>query len=161
MAEQTYTLREANALVPWLSLLFAETRRYLEELEQLRGASKRRRASSIPGVVLAAGHRGEVILTPPEEVERMRVLEAEIKSRMDAARMLGLLVRRVDGLVDIPARVHGRAAFFCWRFGEPEISHWHGKSEDDLARRPLSGLASAVPISFAQSPLTSDIDIVM
>jgi hypothetical protein len=141
MNDRPFTLREANALIPWLNGLFGETRRYLEELHQLRSVARAagRRSSSV---------RGPLRPETPEigvEEQRLRALEEAIKARIEAATALGLQVRRVDGLVDIPTRIDGRPAYLCWRFGEERVTHWHEVSEDDLARQPLPGLAAARP----------------
>jgi hypothetical protein len=152
MNETPFSLREANALIPWLNGVFAETRRYVEELHLLRSVMRAagRRAS---GVRVHHAPQGGAELGAEER--RLLELEEGIKARVEAARAAGLLVRRVDGLVDIPAMVDGRPAYFCWRFGEERITHWHASSDDDLARQPLPGLAAArtsARSSFAGEP---------
>jgi hypothetical protein len=124
MHPRTFTVAQANALIPWLDSLFTETRSAVEELHVLRMANARVR-----------GEAG--VAVEPKENDRMRELEAQIRRRLEEASALGIEVRRVDGLVDFPGWIEGQLVYLCWKYGESEVTHYHPTSEGFMGRRPL------------------------
>ena len=44
------------------------------------------------------------------------------------------------GVVDFPARDHGREIRLCWRWGERGVAWWHEADEGCAERRPLATL---------------------
>lgn len=123
MHPRTFTVAQANALIPWLDSLFSETRKAVEELHLIRMS----RARIDP--------RGAV--TESKDEGRLRELEAQIRRRLEEAASLGIEVRRVDGLVDFPGWIDGQLVYLCWKYGESEITHYHYTSEGFTGRRPL------------------------
>ena len=124
MHPRTFTVAQANALIPWLDTLFSETRKAVEELHLLRMSAARAR--------MDAGGAVE-----PQNEGRMRELEAQIRRRLQEATSFGIEVRRVDGLVDFPGWIDGQLVYLCWKLGESEITHYHPTSEGFMGRRPL------------------------
>jgi hypothetical protein len=67
--------------------------------------------------------------------ERSKV-EQLLNAAVSELKDLGLnLVDAVQGQVDIPTRINGRAAAFCWRYGEDGLGYWHYAGESQM--RPL------------------------
>lgn len=126
MHPRTFTVAQANALIPWLDSLFEATRRCVDELHVLRlEADKKKRVDGFGRV------------EPSDAQLRIRELEEEIRRRLEEASSLGLEVRRVDGLVDFPGWLDGQLVYLCWKYGEAEIGHYHPTSEGFMGRRPL------------------------
>jgi hypothetical protein len=125
MHPRTFTVAQANALIPWLDSLFGETRKAVEELHLLRVSAARARMDAGGGTVQT------------EEADRMRELETQIRRHLEEATSLGIEVRRVDGLVDFPGWIDGQLVYLCWRYGEQEVTHYHPTSEGFTGRRPL------------------------
>ena len=125
MHPRTFTVAQANALIPWLDSLFSETRRAVEELHLLRMSHARARLDAQGG------------MAEPKDAGRMRELEAQIRRRLEEATSLGIEVRRVDGLVDFPGWIDGQLVYLCWKYGESEITHYHATSEGFSGRRAL------------------------
>ena len=125
MHPRTFTVAQANALIPWLDTLFTETRQAVEELHLLRISAARARLD-------AQGGSSE-----QPDAGRMRELEAQIRRHLEEATSLGIEVRRVDGLVDFPGWIDGQLVYLCWKYGESEITHYHPTSEGFMGRRPL------------------------
>src|SRR5688572_8518416 len=125
MHPRTFTVAQANALIPWLDSVFSETRKAVEELHLLRMAAARARMDA-GGAAVESQDEG-----------RMRELEAQIRRRLEEATSFGIEVRRVDGLVDFPGWIDGQLVYFCWKYGESEITHYHPTSEGFMGRRPL------------------------
>jgi hypothetical protein len=42
------------------------------------------------------------------------------------------------GLVDFPARLHGREVCLCWKLGEPGIETWHDVHAGFAGRQPIA-----------------------
>lgn len=126
MHPRTFTVAQANALIPWLDSLFEATRRCVDELHVLRLEADRKKRVDGFGRV-----------EPSDAQLRIRELEEEIRRRLEEASALGLEVRRVDGLVDFPGWLDGQLVYLCWKYGETEIGHYHPTSEGFMGRRPL------------------------
>lgn len=124
MMARIFTKAEAQQLVPILTELFAETRVLVEELLALRQ----------DGLTLSIN--GSVIVDEDSSF-RIQQLSALVQSRLQLVTAMGLEVRRVDGLVDIPALVQGEEGYYCWRFGEREIGYWHRADEGCTDRRSV------------------------
>ncbi len=126
MAHKSFTVGEANALVPALTQTFREidAHKYqireagkkIEVLELLWGAALRDPAN-------------------PDHAEFMKLRETVDRSLRGIQRSiqegvvaLGLRLPMggiEDGLVDIPTTYDGRWVYLCWHVGEREITHWH------------------------------------
>lgn len=133
MLRRTFTLAQANALVPWLNEQFSETRQLAKELRALR--MEIREGEHVRSLEL--GGRMVIVEPSKELLGRVGAVEDEIKAKLEEAIALGLEVRRVDGLVDFPAWLDGQMIFLCWRFGETEVSFWHPTTKGSDHRRPL------------------------
>ena len=108
MVPRTFTVSQANALVPWLTVVFTEVRAYVDEL------LSRRRYSSQSGKV-----------TDTIAEDRIHQLEARIRILLEEVTAMGLEVRRVDGMVDFPSWRGDEMVYLCWQLGEARILHWH------------------------------------
>lgn len=129
-----FSLDEANALVPTLHRLMRRQmlrqqhlQEALEQLHELTGQLPRELAvlmDDSPDVVSLKTEIGELM----DEVDRGW---SEVHS-------LGGVVKdpRI-GLIDFYGRVDGRLVFFCWRFGEESIAHYHEIDEGFGGRKPL------------------------
>lgn len=124
VGHKTFTVAEADALIPWLSAVFTEVRADVDELLarcSWEGASRSDYAAE------KVGDRDGRIL---ELKERIQSLLHEVDN-------LGIEVRRVDGMVDFPAWRSGELIYLCWRLGEDRIQHWHSTHTGWPERRQL------------------------
>ncbi|HEX5749881.1 MAG TPA: DUF2203 domain-containing protein [Archangium sp.] len=120
-----FGVEEANRLIPLLTRTFTGVRPFVErvhalvrELDELQaaGAGPERTAP-------LRGERDALIDTIQNELEQFQELGVEIKA--------------ADGLVDFRALKGGRPVYLCWRFGEPEVSHWHELEGGFAGRQPI------------------------
>lgn len=130
MLRKTFTVAQANALVPWLQQEFEVTRRLTSQIRDLRAEL----AAPIP---MEAGQGGGLADAKQETLGRIAKLEREVRERLETIAGLGIEVRRADGLVDFPAWIEGQMVYLCWRFGEAELTHWHATTKGYDSRRPL------------------------
>ncbi|HYO64988.1 MAG TPA: DUF2203 domain-containing protein [Archangium sp.] len=120
-----FGVEEANRLIPLLTRTFTLVRPFVErvhalvrELDELQEA-----AASPERTAPLRGERDALIDSIQDELEQFQDLGVEIKA--------------ADGLVDFRALKAGRPVYLCWRFGEPEVSHWHELEGGFAGRQPI------------------------
>lgn len=133
MADRTFTLDEAQTLLPILESLLRqamEAKKTIEEVDTEFQEMAHRvflNGGTLLNVVHLARRKGE----RERSIQRIKDAMAEI----DAA---GVQVKDLDmGLLDFPCRVEGEILLLCWKMGEPKIAHWHSTSEGFSARKPI------------------------
>ena len=134
MADRTFTLDEAQTLVPVLESLLKtaiEGKKYADRIEQeFKAVSSRvflNGRSLLHVAQLAARKKRE----RERQVQKVKDALAEIEAT-------GVLVKDLDiGLLDFPCNVEGRTILLCWKLGEKSIAHWHGTDEGYRYRKPI------------------------
>ncbi|HSA93878.1 MAG TPA: DUF2203 domain-containing protein [Terriglobales bacterium] len=133
MAERTFTLDEAQQLLPMLEPLLdaaVHNKKQVEEIDsELQALGHRISASG--GMLLQIGHWAE------RRAQRDAALESvqQTLSEIDA---LGVQVKDLDtGLLDFPCQVGDSVILLCWKLGEKKIAHWHGPTEGFIGRKPI------------------------
>ena len=133
MADRTFTLEEAQTLLPVLESLLRtaiDGKKLIEAVDaELQELAHRvfLRGGILVNVVQMAGRKAEREKT----IQRVKDALAEI----DAT---GVQVKDLDiGLLDFPCEVDGRTLLLCWKLGEKGITHWHGVSEGFAGRKPI------------------------
>jgi hypothetical protein len=130
---KTFTLEEANALLPIVESLLGQAITAKEEAERLEAEvqSLRQRIFLSGGMTVdisgVARNRAEV------EVHVQKAKEA--LSEIDS---IGVQVKDLDdGLLDFPCRIEGELVLLCWRRGEARIEYWHTLEAGFRGRQPL------------------------
>ena len=122
MGSGTYTVEEANALLPYLAPTLVELRQKLETSKEIEEAMARAAAGN--GWSAKRERWARTLARVGELVDRIEEWEIE--------------VRDLDrGIVDFPADIGGQEAYLCWRLGEPTVAHWHRRDEGFASRRSL------------------------
>ncbi len=124
----TFTVDHANNMLPLVQRIVGDI---VEHTKSWRSLTHQFESSSMlspgPNAELDSLKRqiGEVV----RELERFR---AELEE-------LGVELKDYDiGLVDFPGELEGREVYLCWRFGEPEVGHWHDRDVGYAGPRPLT-----------------------
>lgn len=131
-----FTVEEANALLPHLTLLFGairpevgKARRLAQQLEEL-------------GFEVPEQGPLQVNREAPAPVQS---LQDELKSSFDhmAAVLqqiteLGVEVKSAEGLIDFRSRRNGAVVYLCWRYGEDEVTYWHDLGTGFSSRAPIA-----------------------
>jgi hypothetical protein len=130
-----FTVEEANAFIPALQVVFGrieklrlEVVRLVEELEQM-GDQPNLSSGVVPDD-----------LAEPIKLRRRKVLAAlaEIRQLVAELESHGLVVKKLDGLVEFRSRRGQRPVFLCWRRGETHVDHWHELwAESEGQRQPI------------------------
>ena len=133
MSERTFTLEEAQGLLPVLESLLK------------RALESKRLVEAIDGEFQDLSHRifleGGILL----RVGQWSARKAEREKATQAARdslaeidAIGVQVKDLDiGLLDFPCRVGEQIILLCWKLGETHIAHWHGTEEGFAGRKPI------------------------
>jgi len=133
MANRTFTLQEAQTLLPVLESLLKSAmqgKSIIEAVDQ-EFQQVQSRVFLHGGSFLNIGYLKKRKAEREKAVQRVKDAVAEI----DAT---GVQVKDLDfGLVDFPAEKYGEDVMLCWRYGEPEVSFWHKHNEGYNSRKPL------------------------
>jgi hypothetical protein len=133
MSSRTFTLDEAQSLVPVLeSLLRAsiQGKKFIEEID----AEMQQIAHQ---VFLKGGMLLNVVQLARRKAEREKALQ-RVKDALAEIDATGVQVKDLDiGLLDFPCEVEGSIILLCWKLGEKKITHWHTVSDGFAGRKPI------------------------
>lgn len=130
---KTFTLEEANALLPVVESLLEQAIAAKEEAERLEGEVQSLRQR----IFLSGGMTVDIasIARNRAEVEAQVQKAKEVLAEIDA---IGVQVKDLDtGLLDFPCRIDGDLVLLCWRRGERRIEFWHTLEAGFRGRQPL------------------------
>jgi hypothetical protein len=133
MSDRTFTLDEAQALLPVLESLLRtvmNAKKLMVQVEAEQQALARR-------VFLNGGTYLDVVPLARRKAERMRA-EQRAKDALAEIDSIGVQVKDLDiGLLDFPCEVDGRIVLLCWKLGEKSITYWHDTQEGFAGRKPI------------------------
>ncbi len=122
---KTFTLQEANALIPQINQLLEE----LIEMRQQIVAT----GPNLESVLRHAGGNGG----NKASGEYVLLLQ-RFNTALGMLQDLGCELKDLDqGLIDFPSYREGQLVFLCWKRGEPRISFWHDLESGFAGRQPL------------------------
>ena len=133
MADRTFTLDEAQSLLPVLeSLLRAaiHAKKIIDEADAEQQALQHR-------VFLNGGMFLDIVPLARRKAERAKA-EQRAKDALAEIDSIGVQVKDLNiGLLDFPCEVEGQIILLCWKLGEKAITHWHGLQEGFAGRKPI------------------------
>jgi hypothetical protein len=133
MSDRTFTLDEAQSLLPVLESLLRsaiDAKKMMEEVDgEMQSLSQR--------IFLNGGTRVDVVVTAHRKAQRAKA-EQRAKDALAEIDSIGVQVKDLDiGLLDFPCEVDGQVVLLCWKVGETAITHWHGTEEGFAGRKPI------------------------
>jgi len=133
MADRTFTLAEAQTLLPVLESLLRtaiDGKKLIESVDtELQELAHR--------VFLQGGLLVDIVSLARRKAEREKSIQ-RVKDALAEIDAAGVQVKDLDmGLLDFPCEVEGRTVLLCWKLGEKIITHWHGVSEGFAGRKPI------------------------
>jgi len=133
MSERTFTLDEAQTLLPVLESLLRtaiSAKTLIEKVDAEMQALHHR-------VFLNGGMFLDIVPLARRKAERMKA-EQRAKDAVAEIDSIGVQVKDLDiGLLDFPCVVEGQIVLLCWKLGEKSITHWHGTQEGFAGRKPI------------------------
>jgi len=140
MSDRTFTLDEAQSLLPVLESLLRtamNAKKLMEQVEAEQQALAHR-------VFLNGGTYLDVVPLARRKAERAKA-EHKAKDALAEIDSIGVQVKDLDiGLLDFPCLVDGRTVLLCWKLGEKSITHWHGTDEGFAGRKPIDERISRI-----------------
>jgi len=133
MADRTFTLEEAQLLLPVLESLLrtAIDGKKLIEAVDAEFQALANRVFQSGGLLVNVVHMAERKAEREKAIPRVKDALAEI----DAT---GVQVKDLNiGLLDFPCKVEGQTVLLCWKLGELGITHWHDETEGFAGRKPI------------------------
>lgn len=122
---KTFTLEEANQLIPRLSHL-------LDELIEIRDQLAREGVQLHSLLQRASGNGGN------QHSNAYYLLLERFNAHLSELEALGCELKDLDqGLVDFPTYRDGKLVYLCWRRGEDRIRYWHTLDAGFAGRQPL------------------------
>lgn len=133
MSERTFTLGEAQSLLPVLETLLRtsiEGKKLIEAVDaEFQELAHR--------VFLRGGLYVNILQVTRRKAEREKAIQ-RVKDAMAEIDAMGVQVKDLDiGLLDFPCEVDGQIILLCWKLGEAGITHWHGTDEGFAGRKPI------------------------
>lgn len=133
MSERTFTLDEAQSLLPVLESLLRtaiDAKEFIEKTNAEQQALHHR-------IFLNGGMFLDVLPLVRRKAERLKA-EQRAKDAIAEIDSIGVQVKDLDiGLLDFPCLVEGQTVLLCWKLGEKSITHWHGTQEGFAGRKPI------------------------
>jgi hypothetical protein len=133
MADRTFTLDEAQSLLPVLESLLRtaiNAKKVIDEVDGEQQALQHR-------VFLNGGMFLDIVPLARRKAERAKA-EQRAKDALAEIDSIGVQVKDLDiGLLDFPCEVEGQVILLCWKLGEKAITHWHGVQEGFAGRKPI------------------------
>jgi hypothetical protein len=131
MPEKTFTVEEAEALIPKLepivSSIMEHKRSAFKLSEELSSLQKKAKSSG--------GVEASALINKQTEIEFLIEIITEGLTEIEK---LGAHPKDLDiGLVDFPATIDGETVLLCWRYGEKSIDYYHGYDEGFAGRKSL------------------------
>ncbi len=133
MSDRTFTLDEAQALLPVLESLL----RAAIDSKKLIEAVDAEFQEVAHHVFLNGGTHLDILKLARRKAEREKAVQ-RVKDSLAEIDATGVQVKDLDmGLLDFPCEVEGRTVLLCWKLGEKDITHWHSVSEGFAGRKPI------------------------
>ena len=133
MANRTFTLAEAQKLLPILDGLLrkaTEARKRCEQIDARFQEVNQR-------VLMHGGMLLDIVPLARLRAERDK-LNQTITDTLAEIAATGVQVKDLDiGLLDFPCVVEGKVVLLCWKLGEETIAHWHGVDEGFSGRKRI------------------------
>lgn len=133
MADRTFTLDEAQSLLPVLQSLLRtaiNAKKVVDEADAEQQALQHR-------VFLNGGMFLDIVPLARRKGERVKA-EQRAKDALAEIDSIGVQVKDLNiGLLDFPCEVEGQIILLCWKLGEKAITHWHGLQEGFAGRKPI------------------------
>ena len=131
--ERTFTLSEAESLLPVLESLLRSAMQAKALIEQVDGELEALKSR----IFVNGGTFVNVLAVSRRKDEREKAIQRakDAVAEIDAA---GVQVKDLDtGLLDFPCMVGDEIILLCWKLGEQGITHWHNTTEGFAGRKPI------------------------
>src|SRR5215470_12485245 len=133
MSSRTFTLDEAQQLLPILESLLKQAISSKSVIEEIDGELQ----EMAHRIFLNGGTLVRVVAVARRKAEREKAIR-RLKDALAEIDATGVQVKDLDiGLLDFPCKVEGEIILLCWKLGETKIEHWHSTTDGFAGRKPI------------------------
>lgn len=134
---KTFTLAEAQMLLPVLEALLTRAQEGTARVAELEGEMERLNQR----IFLSGGMHVKVADAARRRAERDKAAQA-VKGAVEEMESIGVRVHDLaGGMLDFPCLVNGQTVLLCWRLGEGAVRFWHGEEQGaGEQRKPVDDL---------------------
>jgi hypothetical protein len=133
MPEKTFTLEEAQSLLPVLESLLRQAIEGKKQAEAIDAEFQ----EIAHRVFLNGGTFLKIVPLAKRRADRDKAVQT-VKDAITEISSIGVQVKDLDmGLLDFPCVVDGQIILLCWKLGEKAIEYWHGLEEGYAGRKPI------------------------
>jgi hypothetical protein len=127
-ARRTYTIDEANALIPEVRAVLLQLAVQQRRLDESHAEMHRQLdANGDPDSAAAAGR---------QEAETADIREG-MRTLLQHLSEMAVELRDLEmGLIDFPGERDGEPVWLCWRLADARVAFWHRTDEGYATRRP-------------------------
>ncbi len=134
MANRTFTLNEAQQLLPVLENMLRQAIEGKKRSEEIDGQFQQVNSR----IMMNGGVMLDIVPLARLRAERDKLTQSITDTLAEIAAM-GVQIKDLDiGLLDFPCVVEGKVVLLCWKLGEDAITHWHGTDEGFASRKPIN-----------------------
>ena len=143
-----FTVQQANATLPLVRAITADivtlARDVIDRKQRIDHLNAGRAANSDD---MYSDELSQIAEEVEKDTQRLQEYAEEL-------RQLGVELKGAsEGLVDFPSMMDGRIVYLCWKYGEPEVMHWHELDAGFAGRQPLAATSRCASDDGSQSAL--------
>lgn len=131
--KRLFTVEEANATLPLVRAITADLMKLSQDVIERRERLETIRSSRDGGM-------GELYDEEFTQIEDELERDTDrLREFVDELHQIGVEPKGFpEGLIDFPSLMDDRLVFLCWKYGEPEVLHWHEIEGGFGGRQPLT-----------------------
>ncbi|CAM4458481.1 hypothetical protein FHS16_004236 [Paenibacillus endophyticus] len=133
MGNRTFTLSEANELLPELLAALRQLQQLTAQFEDKYVDYQKERAALEHASASGHGSRDPFF----EQESQLEFMKMEADLLIDNFARKGVQLKMINpGLMDFPSVLDGEDILICWKEGEERVSHYHGLHDGFAGRKP-------------------------
>lgn len=134
MTQKTFTLQEANELLPTLEIKLTKLLQIKKQMTQTLLLLEKK-GVQVEDLFAMTEELDDDCAEIKKELEKLGAL---LNASLSEIQGYGCFVKDLDlGLIDFYSTDLGQEIFYCWQLGEKEIRYWHSINEGFSSRKPL------------------------
>ncbi|MGO4548500.1 DUF2203 domain-containing protein [Paenibacillus sp. 2TAB23] len=133
MGNRTFTLSEANELLPELLAALRQLQQLTAQFEDKYLDYQKERAALEHASASSHGSRDPFF----EQESQLEFMKMEADLLIENFARKGVQLKMINpGLMDFPSVLDGEDILICWKEGEERVSHYHGLHDGFAGRKP-------------------------
>lgn len=134
MGNKTFTLREANEMLPQLQEDLRKLQHITAQFEDLYISYQKEKAAYEQVFAAIEGSEDPFF----ERESQLEFMKMEVDLLIENFSRKGVQLKMITpGLIDFPAVLDNQDILICWKEGEAEVSHYHGLHDGFMGRKPF------------------------